>query len=288
MTVRACLFAALLLAALAGLTGCGGNEAAPLPAETDEPLYVQGLQLKKVGRETEALVSFLKLIEKRGEHGAPESHLEAGLVYSRHIKKYIKAIHHFEEYIALRPNSPQATGVRDLIKNANREYARTLPAIPPDQFSVGSEVASAKLEQLQRENEELRAELAAHRGGGQPISRPSRTTAVNLPQQARATVAEDSPLTLTPMRGPAPDRPVLTPTVVQGPPATVPTRVVAPPARGGGRTHAVEPSDSLWKIGRRYYGNNVAAAKVQAIFEANRDQMKNEGDLRVGMALRIP
>ena len=46
----------VLLAALLGLAlaGCGDRDRAQLPAETDDPFYVQGKQLQKQSRHTEA------------------------------------------------------------------------------------------------------------------------------------------------------------------------------------------------------------------------------------------
>jgi hypothetical protein len=49
-----------LLVVLMG-AGCGDREGAPLPAETDDPYYVQGIQLQKQGRQAEALNAFLKV-----------------------------------------------------------------------------------------------------------------------------------------------------------------------------------------------------------------------------------
>jgi nucleoid-associated protein YgaU len=44
---------------------------------------------------------------------------------------------------------------------------------------------------------------------------------------------------------------------------------------------------SLWSIARQHYGNPTAA-QVKAIYQANRDVMRSETDLKVGMVLRIP
>src|SRR5258706_11927144 len=109
----------------------GGGGGAPMAVERDEPLYKQGLQLKQQGRNPEALVNFLKVVEKRGEQASAESHFEAGLIYLQHIKEYVEAIHHFQAYLALQPNSAQASHVRELVKTAKREFARGLPARPP-------------------------------------------------------------------------------------------------------------------------------------------------------------
>src|SRR5262245_2423008 len=121
MTVRRNLLAFLAAAALLAAVGCSGGDGSPLAVETDEPLYVQAQQLKRQGRHQEALVNFLKVIEKRGEQAAPESHLEVGLICHMQLKDQVEAIHHFQSYLNQKPNSPQAPGVRDLINTAKRE-----------------------------------------------------------------------------------------------------------------------------------------------------------------------
>src|SRR5688572_33001454 len=136
MTVRRTFSVVIaLLAVLAG-GGCGDRDGAPLPAETDEPFYVQGKQLMRQGRNPEALTSFLKVIDRRGERGAAESHLEAGTIYLKHTKDPVEAYHHFRKYLDLQPNSKEAAGVRGMVEAAKREVARTLAARPLDDQAV--------------------------------------------------------------------------------------------------------------------------------------------------------
>src|SRR6187431_379521 len=130
MTVRLALTLAATLAALLLGAACGVRENAAIGAETDEPLFVQGKQLIKQTRNPEALSSFLKLIDRRGERGAPESHLEAGIIYLNHTKDPVEAYHHFRKYLDLQPNSKEAAGVRGMVDAARREFARTLSARP--------------------------------------------------------------------------------------------------------------------------------------------------------------
>lgn len=144
------------------VAGCGGD-AGPASAETDDSAYREGQQLERQGRADEALAAYLKVIARRGD-AAPESHLDAGILYLNHIKDPIAAIYHFRKYLELVPNSREAANVRGQIAAATREFARTLPGHPLDSQSTELGLGAA-LEQLQRENDELKAEIAALHAG---------------------------------------------------------------------------------------------------------------------------
>jgi nucleoid-associated protein YgaU len=47
----------------------------------------------------------------------------------------------------------------------------------------------------------------------------------------------------------------------------------------------VAPKDTLYGISMKYYGNG---RQVDAIYQANRDQMRSKEDVRPGMTLRLP
>jgi hypothetical protein len=102
---------ALLLTLLVGaglwLGGCAENPRQLYATEADEPAFRQAEQFKRGNRYQEALTSYLRVIEKRGDD-APESHLETGLIYLHHIRDPIAAIYHFRRYVALRPNSQRS------------------------------------------------------------------------------------------------------------------------------------------------------------------------------------
>ncbi|HVT72103.1 MAG TPA: peptidoglycan-binding protein, partial [Lacunisphaera sp.] len=140
------------------LAGCSENERPSYANETDEPAYREGAALLKAGRKQEALNAFLKVIAKRGDD-APESHLEAGLLYLQHINDPLAAIYHFKKYLMLRPNSAQAPLVRQRIDAATREFARTLPAQPLENQLQRVDLV-ATLDRLKQENEALKRELA--------------------------------------------------------------------------------------------------------------------------------
>jgi LysM repeat protein len=285
MTVRRHISAAIALCVLLLLgAGCTDRNSAPMPAEMDEPLYVEGIQLKRQGRYPEALSAFLKVIDKRGARSAPESHVEAGVIFLNHSKDPIYACYHFRRYLELQPNSKQAELVRGMVNSAKREFARTLPGRPMDDQSVRMQT-DEEISTLRRENAELRAELATLRGGAvAPLNRAPRMITVpeealgQLPAPPVATVDEPSAVGVSPRTAPPEAAP---------PPAATPPPKAATPARpaAGARTHAVVAKDTLYGISVKYYGNG---RQVEAIYQANRDVMKDRTDLRPGMVLKIP
>ena len=267
--LRALLWLLLLLPA-----GCDRPDRLALGSETSEPYYRQGDQLKRQGRYQEALAAYLKVIEKRNED-APESHLEAGLIYQQYLKDPIIAIYHFRKYLELEPNSRQADLVRQRIDAAKRDFARTLPARPLEDQTLRLDLMS-RIDELQKQNLELKEEIArlnhsaTDRGGGSkaalvpvPESAPSRS--VTRGSVSSATAADTA--------GAGPLQPIIRPVVP------------AKPLPAAGRTHVVAEGETLSKIAQRYYGSS---AKWQAILDANRDVLKDEKALQPGMTLKIP
>jgi tetratricopeptide (TPR) repeat protein len=213
MTVRRQLSALLALGALLLGAGCSGGDSLVLSAETDDPLYLQSQQLKRQGRNSEALTSLLKVIDKRGELASPESHLDAGLIYLEHIKDPIEAIHHFRKYLELAPNSTKAPLVRQRVDLARRELFRSMPGRPSEEpFTRGGSVDV--VERQQREIDELKAELGRQRGSGPaPFLRTTRGSVEAAEAAPAPAGGGQSPLKIAPL-----------------PPSFVPEPVVAPPA----------------------------------------------------------
>lgn len=297
MTICRRMIVALLAVTLLLTAGCERGDPQAISSEADEPNFRHGQQLVKQGRSQEALTSFLKVIARRGE-SAPESHLEAGLLYLDQVKDPLAAIYHFRKYLELLPNSRQAVYVKGRIEAAKREFARTLPAQPLE--SQGGLDLLEKLDRLQRENEQLRAELAVlHESVPGPVTRSRATLnqsggpGSGTTSNARPFIAPDlgssqpvteSPVSLAPV-GPtetqeeepliqaAPSQPVRAP----------PTKPTAPAESG--RRHVVVKGDTLFSLAQRYYGNR---SRWRDIYAANRDVLPSENALRLGMELRIP
>lgn len=283
--VRRTFFVIAALLGLLGATGCGDRGREPLPAETDEPFYVQGKQLMKQGRNPEALTAFLKVIDRRGERGAPESHLEAGHIYLLHTKDPVEAYHHFRRYLVLLPNSKEAANVSGMVLAAKREFARTLPVRALEDQSARLEIRET-LERLQRENAELRAQIATLRGGGAAaVSRSAPM--ITLPEDRIAPPAVSA--AGEPATASAPPSRATPPAATPAPPATTPAAKTTVPPRpttpAGVRMHTVQPKETIFGISMQYYGSG---RHTGAIYQANRDTMRHATDLRPGMVLRIP
>ncbi len=286
----------LLFPLLAGvlvlwLGGCADSDRLTYASELDEPNYREGQALLKAGRRQEALAAFLKVIDRRRDD-APESHLEVGLLYSQHINDPLSAIYHFRKYLAQRPNSPQASLVRQRIDAAIREFARTIPAQPIENQAQRVDLI-ATLDRLKQENESLKQQLAEVRAarGNVPVQLDASdapavvTTAPSAVGGSQAFSLEPVPTVRT---RPAPVSPPRTaptsPTLA--PKSTAPaTRQLTPVAPTTARKHVVRPGDTLYKLAEQYYSNR---SKWRDIYAANRGVMKSEGDLRVGMELKIP
>ncbi len=269
-----------LLVVLGLLAGCADNERLSYTSETDDPNFQKGRALKDTRRQ-EALSSFLKVIERRGDD-APESHLEVGLLYHTHINDPLSALYHFKKYLALRPNSPQAPLIRQRIDAAVRDFARTLPAQPLDNQLERVELIAA-MDRLKKENDLLKEQLADLRGASRLTAAPGTGVAADRPA-ATPNLGLNLQLNSTPTvraRPPSVSAPPLTTPAIQRPAAST---AAANPAASG-RRHTVQAGDTLSKLSQQYYGTR---AKWRDIYAANRAVMKSESDLRIGMELKIP
>ena len=277
-------------ASLLALAGCGRDSSA-LSSETDDSSYREGQQLDREGRSDEALNAYLKAIARRGD-AAPESHLDAGIIYLTHIKDPIAAIYHFRKFVELEPNSKQAALVLGMIEAAKREFARTLPGQPLDSQSERMGYVD-QINSLQHENEELKAELSALRAGvsassvirtpagGTPITFPSIVPRSEEPPPilrevpaneaaAPAPAAAPADASASPLR-PAPAAPVQAEAQARAP--------------AGARRHLVVAGESLFSIAKKYYGTG---SKWRDILAANRDLLSSEKSVKAGMTLKIP
>jgi len=253
---RIFVFSLLLLVLM---SGCARNSV-EVVGETDEKQYQLGQDYKAQGRMEDALSAFLRVIDARRD--APESHLEAGYIYLRTMKDPVRAIYHFDRYLQFKPQSPQASQVRQLIETALKEFARQLPAQPYEGELDRIDLMDL-VKTLKEENDSLKRDLMAATARVEQLQ--------NVLGQARRS---------TPQAG-SQEREVQT---VRPTPVNPPANQSTPPADAP-RTYTVQTGDSLSGISRRFYGT---PSRWIDIYQANRDRLSSENALRVGQTLRIP
>jgi LysM repeat protein len=245
------------LFALIALSACAPN-GLEVVGETDEKQYQLAKDYQGQGRTAEALSAFLRVIDARRD--APESHFEAGYIYLNSMKDPVKAIYHFDRYLQFKPQSPQATQVRQLIETAQKEFARQLPAHPYqgelDRIDLMELVKSLKLE-----NDSITRDLAAAQQRVQQLE--NVVGGARRVPTAQASVAGQRSLAPTQVQA-------VTPT---SDPASAP------------RSYTVKSGDSLSSISRAVYGT---PSRWIDIYQANRDRLSSENALKVGQDLRIP
>lgn len=247
------------LAALLVLVCACSPAGVEVVSETDEKQYQLAQDFKNQGRVEEALSAFLRVIDARRD--APESHLEAGYIYLRTMKDPVRAIYHFDRYLQFKPQSPQATQVRQLIETAQKEFARQLPA-QPYQGELDRIDLMELVKTLKQENDSLKRDLVAAQNRVAQLE--------NVLGQARRIPNPQANTGGTAVRPPTGSSPS-----VNAPPnpANVP------------RTYTVQSGDTLSTISARFYGT---PSRWIDIYQANRDRLSSENALRVGQEIRIP
>lgn len=255
------------LLALLLLSACS-PDGVEVVRETDEKQYQLGKDYLSQGRTEEALRAFERVIDSR--RSSPESHLEAGYIYLRHLKNPVRAIYHFDRHLEFMPHSPQAVQVRQLIETAEKEFARRLPARPYegelDRIDLMDLVKS-----LRTENESLKRDLIAAEARVRNLE--------NMVGESRRGTSVQSVAQTTQVRPTNERLAPVAPATVNNRPAPAPTPASVP------RVYTVRSGDSLSSISREMYGT---PSRWIDIYQANRDRLSSENALRVGQEIRIP
>lgn len=258
-------------------TACDPN-ALNVQREEEESTYRRAERFKREGRQEEALKSYLKVITHRTR--APESHLNAGLLYLQHRRDPISAIYHFNRYLELEPESDKAKLVRQQIEAAKRLFISNLPGQPYQNEYERLDLIE-QIKRLEAENQSLQEQLLVTR---QQFLNDS-TDSFALENKA-STI---TPLQKTDSQSTAPPLPKDSQTTAQ--PSPFPTKVSSQTTpepeqtRSVESTYVVQKGDTLFSISKQIYNT---PKRWTDIYRANQDTLGSPDQLKVGQKLRLP
>jgi LysM repeat protein len=232
------------------MTGCGQKSGATLDTSDEKDSRVsKGLELVQQKDWNGAVKQFSAALEKKPELGRPD--LELAMIYHQQKKNYVRAIYHYERYLEKRPLTEKRALIQEWIKQAKVSLAGEVGG-------AGGDV-SEELVRLTRENNMLRKQLEAAGGASAAEVSSVKTLLTEPPPRPAPTVATAAIQTVE----------------------KVQPAVAAKPSR----TYLVRPGDTLSRISGSVYGD---AGKWRKIYDANRDTMKTETDIKIGQTLVIP
>lgn len=145
------------------LGGCMPSSQGP-DDEQKEPYFLTGKARENTLDFKGAIEAFEKALEANPRNAS--AHFELGLRYEKE-GDYSAAIYHFERFLKLRPDSPQAANVKDRITANKTELSKTTiyaPITQPLQRDFDKLLEEVK--QLRAENDRLRAAQASQPASG--------------------------------------------------------------------------------------------------------------------------
>lgn len=259
----------LLAAICAGCFPVAEND----QSDKKDPHYIRGRKLVNAMDYYGAAEAFEKALAANPRSAA--AHLELGILNEERFNNFARAIYHYEKFLELDPNSPQAPNIRPRILACKQELAKTVSLGPVTQpLQKELDRLTTENQQLRQQVEALGAQLAQSQAALASAQRPSGTTALGG--------QPDSQPADQPTGGPAGQRPLGSANQRAFKPANVATvrSEVAPPASGSPRVHMVQSGDTLYSIARRY------RVSLDAIRQANPGLDPRK--LKVGQRIHVP
>lgn len=261
-------FFLLVLLVVAGLVaGCDPAALVGPQDEARETHYRRAEALVRDRQYTRAAEALDRALEVNPRSAS--AHLLYAQLCREHLKRPDQAIFHYQRYLALRPDEPNAATFRGYIEDCRRQLAG--PVVMP----VIDQRLAARLVELQQSNSNLLHQLEQ---------------LGLLYQQATNDVARLSGLLARLQPGAAPPETAAAPATAAAQPARPPPQPEAarpaaprpanpPPARAV-QVHYVRGGETLTAIAKRYGTTQAAILGANPGLNPNR--------LRVGQALNIP
>lgn len=273
--VRSFFFGILILFTASIFTGCSDY----VGKEKTHPLFVKAGASRAAGNYKEAAQfyeDFLYVCPK-----SPLAHFELASVYGDHLDNPFRAMFHYEKYLELSPNSPDAEDVK---KFSDACRKRVFDKLSKDYVADGTAKAQqesakyrAKLQEyveyarkLQAQNEKMKQMIRSGSVTREVSVRPLRTPQVQKNDefsegevQVRTQPVKQTRQTAEqPKPKPAGNQPSI-----------------------GERSYTVGQGDSLIKISIKMYGKQKYWTKIR---DANPGKIGPQGQVRAGITIRIP
>lgn len=257
--VRSRRFLALLLVSLLS-AGCLPDRRSEQDPKRD-PNFLRGQNLLSQLDYEGATRAFSRALANNPQ-SAP-AHFELGFLCKDRAEDPAAAIYHFQQFLALEPESDQARLIRRHVDSCKMELAKLFliaPVVPDAQRELDR--LKNVVKDLQRENESLRRELALSQAPD--------------PQPAPATEPIAPPASSEP---PAPLKAPSGPKLFAETPLPVPDETAATPAPQP-VSYTIQNGDYPAKIARKY------GVKLEALLKANPGL--NPRRLKIGEKVAIP
>ena len=232
------------------LVGCNPNGPTTDAEEEKNPLVQEGEGYMDTQDYAAAEASLKKAINDYP--GMAKPCLDLASIYHQYKPDYIKAIFYYERYLELRPETEKADFIQEQIQDVQKLLAQAILE------QSGAMKAFDDLKQYKKENKRLNQQIYLLQKKVVQLSEERK--ALQQKQVATAPKAKNK-------------------TVAQQPKKTATVN-----SSGKHQIYTVVSGDNLTKIAKKFYGNT----NYDIIYNANRDRMKNPGDLRVGQTLVIP
>ena len=264
------VFVSAVLALMAAFSlGCGQSGPISNSRAEGQADYLRAKKLSEDHDFQTAAEFYSKALEVDPDFA--DAHLDLGLLCDGKLGDPISAIYHYRRYLELQPDSEKKQLVLDFIERAKLSLASKLPQSPI--------VDPRDLTRLQNENAALLQENAHLRSQLTELEKAAHAT---KSAAAASTMGTDSAIISVSAPVTTDSSATVTPTMT----TELPTNTTAETAESSRpRVHVVQKGDTLFALALRYYGTGAAWDRI---YQANRSDLSNRDQLRVGQQLVIP
>jgi phage tail protein X len=220
------------------------------PNEKAHPAYQAGMKLFENHNYPESAKKYEEYLDFNRK--SAETHLKLAKLYGDYLDNPFLEAYHYERYLYYNPDVSDKEDIEAWIRAAKKKFAKKMIQEYPADFNMGDKDEIKKLKTTNRRLIEYMKKLK------QEIADLRRKSAVPVQTGNRRIAGKDKK--------------------VHSNKSDTQTADIF-------KEYTVKPGDNLSRISKRFYGSSKY---YKAIYNANKDHMKSESDLRVGMKIKIP